>query len=289
MTDSRAARSPIWLWQGSGATFAVHDGRSGRAAPDPGGVCTNEGADGFVALAAARTPGAVAALSFFRPDGGAVAECGDGMRCVAAALDPTGTAGMLRFDTPAGLRTARVLSVRDGRARVRVSMGKPRFRPAPADPRAFADLTPDNRPTGDSARPGLASFGPPILVDLGEPHAVFLIDEPPSPDLCRTVGRALQRHPFFQETAGVNVSFAFVHRPDAILLRVDERGGEETAAGGGGACAAVAAAIAVRRCVRRVTVSTPGGELFVDWPAAAEMQLIGPAEPLCRTGAEKKR
>ncbi|NNJ27908.1 hypothetical protein LzC2_40190 [Planctomycetes bacterium LzC2] len=36
----------------------------------------------------------------------------------------------------------------------------------------------------------------------------------------------------------------------------------------------------MRRCVRRVTVATRGGDLLIDWPAGGEMLLIGPAERL---------
>ncbi|MFH5806620.1 diaminopimelate epimerase [Alienimonas sp. DA493] len=274
------APSTVALWHGAGNTFALHDGLGGAPPPDPAALCGRFGVDGAVFLSPPQTPGAAAGVAFFNPDGTPAAACGNGLRCAAAHLDPHGARGTTTFDTPAGLRTAAVLPVRGGPAAVRVSMGKPRFRPPPADPRAFAEFLPNHRPTGDSGRPGLATYGPPIRVDLGNPHAVFLVDEPPGDDLVGSLGPALQTHPLFAADGGVNVGFAFARSPDAITLRVYERGVGETASCGSGACAAVAAAIAVRRCVRRVTVSAPGGDLTVDWPAAGEMFLTGPAAPL---------
>jgi len=275
-------RSPdLALWHGAGNTFVLHDGRRGDPAPDAAGLCAAYGVDGVVAIRPPSTPGAIAAVAFFNPDGAPAGACGNGLRCVAAALDPYGDRGSLTLDTPAGLRTATVLTpagAEGGAAEVRVSMGRPTFRPAPADPLAFADLLPGGRPTGNSDRPGLAAFGPPILVDVGNPHAVLLLDEPPSDGLVGDLGPRFQAHPHFEATGGVNVGFAHVRRPDTIELRVYERGAGETASCGTGACAAVAAAIVVRRCLRSVTVATRGGLLAVEWPEEGELFLTGPAE-----------
>ena len=160
-------------------------------------------------------------------------------------------------------------------------MGTPTFPPPPGDPRAFAAVLPGGGPGGDSGRPGLAFHGPPVLVDVGNPHAVFFLEGPAGDALVNAVGPALQVHPHFAATGGVNAGFAFVRSPGFIELRVYERGAGETAACGTGACAAVAAGVMVRRCVRRVSVAMPGGRLEVEWPAGGELSLTGPA---VRTG-----
>ena len=277
-------------WEGAGNRFLLHDGRGadGRSGvpPDAAVVCGAAGVDGLIALGPPRTPGAAASVRFFNADGSAAGACGNGLRCAALCLDPTGERGVMNLDAPAGLGAAAVLNVAatDGdrlSGTVRVSMGRPRFPPPPADLNAFNSLHPGGTATGESARPGLAAFGPPILVDLGNPHAVLMLDEPPADDLVANLGAAFQAHPYFEPTGGVNVGFAFVRRPDLMTLRVYERSVGETASCGSGACAAVAAAVAVKRCVRRVTVRMPGGELIVERSGGGELFLTGPAE---RTG-----
>ena len=280
MDNPTAARPE--LWHGAGNSFALHDGRGDAPPPDAAAVCAAYGVDGLIALAPPRAPGAAAAVRFYNPDGAEAGACGNGLRCAAAFLDPAGAAGELLLETAAGVRAAAVLS-RDGNGyRVRVSMGEPRFLPAPPDRRAFATILPGSAPTGESARPGLAACGPPILVDVGNPHAVLFLDDPPGDAFVAGVGAALQAHPHFRPTGGANVGFAFARSPREIELRVYERGAGETAACGTGACAAVAAAVAVRRCVRRVRVSMPGGLLEVEWPAGGQLSLTGPAARMRR-------
>ena len=275
MSDAAAAAPRVELWHGAGNTFALCEARRGVPSPDPAETCRRCGVDGFVLLTP--TDGADAAVRFFNPDGAEAGACGNGLRCVAAALDSRAGRGEMRLRTAAGVRTATVLAAAGGAWSVRVSMGEPRFPPPPADRRAFAGLLPSSAATGDSGRPGLAAFGPPILVDVGNPHAVLFLDRPATDELVGRLGPLFQTHPHFAATGGVNVGFAHVRSPSHVELRVYERGAGETAACGTGACAAVAAAVAVGRCVRRVTVTMPGGELLVDRPDRGELRLTGPA------------
>ena len=273
MTD----RPPLSLWHGAGNSFALHDGRGGAAPPDPAAACRESRVDGLIDIAPPASPGAAAAVRFYNPDGAEAAACGNGLRCAAAFLDPAGGRGAFLLDTAAGVRVAEVLG-RDGdEYRVRVSMGEPTFLPPPADRRAFADVLPGGAPTGESGRPGLAACGPPVRVDLGNPHAILFLEGPPADGFVAAVGAAFQSHPAFAAGGGVNVGFAHVTSPSGILLRVYERGVGETAACGTGACAALAAAVAVGRCVRRATVSMPGGDLEVERPDGGAMRLTGPA------------
>jgi diaminopimelate epimerase len=70
-----------------------------------------------------------------------------------------------------------------------------------------------------------------------------------------------------------------VLEPDAVRLRVHERGAGETLACGTGACAAVVAGIRLGWLARRVTVQARGGELLVEWPRDdASVLMTGPAE-----------
>ena len=78
---------------------------------------------------------------------------------------------------------------------------------------------------------------PAIHVDVGNPHAVVMVD-----DLAEA-GR-LYDEPAYDEGLypdGVNVEFVVRRGPDHIAMRVHERGSGETRSCGTGACAAAVA------------------------------------------------
>ena len=86
---------------------------------------------------------------------------------------------------------------------------------------------------------------------------------------------ALQQSHWFPES--VNVGFAEVVARDHIRLRVFERGVGETLACGSGACAAAVVLMKRGRIDRAATVSLPGGDLHIQWPADdAEVVMSGP-------------
>ena len=74
---------------------------------------------------------------------------------------------------------------------------------------------------------------------MGNPHAVFFVDDLDALDVA-ALGARLEQHPMFPERA--NIGFAQLIGPDALRLRVFERGAGLTLACGSGACAAMVAA-----------------------------------------------
>ena len=79
----------------------------------------------------------------------------------------------------------------------------------------------------------------PSVVNVGNPHAVFWVDDVDAYDLGR-IGPMLENHPIFPERA--NISLAHVTSPTAITLRAWERGAGLTKACGSAACAATVCA-----------------------------------------------
>ena len=77
------------------------------------------------------------------------------------------------------------------------------------------------------------------VVNVGNPHCIFWVEDAAAVDLAR-IGPALEQHPLFPER--VNVSMAQVDAPDRITLRVWERGAGLTKACGTAACAVAVAA-----------------------------------------------
>jgi diaminopimelate epimerase len=210
-------------------------------------------------------------------NGDEVEHCGNGARCFVRYVHGRG----LTDKTTVRVQTVnRVLELRlqpDGC--VQVAMGRPDFEPA-ALPFDGSGLTPGR--AGELALwplPGLAIDDAPVrvgLVSMGNPHAVLRVADVDTAPVA-VLGPQITAHPCFPRQ--VNAGFMQVLAPDAIRLRVHERGAGETLACGTGACAAVAAGIRAGWLARRVAVQMRGGTLVVEWPADdTSLLMSGPAE-----------
>ena len=105
------------------------------------------------------------------------------------------------------------------------------------------------------------------LVDVGNPHRVVVVD-----DLAGVTS----------DDPSINVEFVRPGpEPDAVTIRVFERGVGETQACGTGACAAAAVAFQQGLVGRRVIVHQPGGDAEVILDDDGTAILAGPAEFVC--------
>jgi diaminopimelate epimerase len=197
-----------------------------------------------------------ASIRIYNNDGSEAGACGNGMRCVAALVSEQTGAAELKFETPAGL----VACWRAPGGLFTVDMGRPRFRwdeiPLAEE---FADTRTIELEIGPRGAPVLHS---PSAVSMGNPHAIFWVDDPGSYDLAK-FGPLLENHPLFPERA--NITLAATPTRDHIVMRTWERGAGLTLACGTAACAAAVAAVRLKRTGRKVTVSLPGGDLTVEW------------------------
>ena len=231
--------------------------------------------DQLMAIGDPAGPGADASIAIYNTDGSPAGACGNGTRCVAWAMTadremarPHGPS--LVLDGPEG----RLLVERVAETVFTVDMGRPRLRwdeiPL-AEP--FADTRRIELQIGPADAPILHS---PSVVSMGNPHAIFWVDDPSAFDLGR-IGPMLENHPIFPERA--NISLAHAAGPDHIVLRVWERGAGLTRACGSAACAALVAAVRLRMTGRAATVALPGGELGIAWREADDHVLMtGPVE-----------
>jgi diaminopimelate epimerase len=225
--------------------------------------------DQLMALYPARA-GADAAIRIYNNDGSEAGACGNGMRCVASLISAeTGNAAST-FETAAGL----IACWRAGDDRFTVDMGRPRFR---WDEIPLARPMPDTRAIElEFAAPGGAILRSPSAVNMGNPHAIFWVEDPQVYDL-RRIGPPLEHDPIFPERA--NITLAAVASPDHLIIRTWERGAGLTRACGSAACAAAVAAARLGRTGRAVTVTLPGGDLAIEWRAADDHVLMtGPVE-----------
>ncbi len=98
---------------------------------------------------------------------------------------------------------------------------------------------------------------------MGNPHAIFWVDQDVWTYDMERFGPLLENHPIFPERA--NISVAHATSRHAITLRTWERGAGLTRACGSAACAAAVSAVRTGRTDRTVTVTVPGGPLLIEW------------------------
>jgi diaminopimelate epimerase len=164
--------------------------------------------------------------------------------------------------------------VRNADGTFTVDMGAPRFKwneiPLAEE---FRDTRAIELQIGPIDKPVLHS---PSVVNMGNPHAIFWVDDVNAYDLHR-FGPLLENHPIFPDRA--NITLAHIVSRDHIVIRTWERGAGLTRACGSAACATAVAAARLKRTGRRVRVTLPGGELVIEWRERDDHVLMtGPAE-----------
>jgi len=200
-------------------------------------------------------------MRIFNADGSESGACGNVSRCVAVLLaDETGGAAST-IETAAGVLRAEATQPDSAR----VDMGVPKFEWIDIPLAHPVDDTTDVfiGPAGaGAAEDDVFALGMASVVNVGNPHCIFWVDDAGAVDLAR-IGPALEQHPLFPER--VNVSMAQVDAPNKMTLRVWERGAGLTKACGTAACAVAVAAARAGRANRHVAVNLPGGALDIDW------------------------
>jgi diaminopimelate epimerase len=237
-----------------------------RAAAAPGGAPYDQ----LMALYPSRTPGTDAFIRIYNNDGSEAGACGNGMRCVADLVSKESGKDALTFETKAGLLNC----WKNADGLFTVDMGVPRFKwneiPLAEE---FRDTRFIELQIGPIDKPVLHS---PSVVSMGNPHAIFWVDDVNAYDLAR-FGPLLENHPIFPERA--NITLAHIVAPDHIIIRTWERGAGLTKACGSAACAAAVAAARLKRTDRKAKVSLPGGELTIEWREKDDHVLMtGPVE-----------
>ncbi|MDI6739248.1 MAG: diaminopimelate epimerase [Candidatus Edwardsbacteria bacterium] len=234
----------FYKMSGTGNDFVLLDNRDGRLPADLGGLVlklchrrNGVGADG--ALVIERSDKADFRMRYLNADGGEVAFCGNGGRCIAYFAHAISAApARMTFIAGDGPHTASV----SGR-RVKLSLRDPQ------DVRLNFILDLDGRGYA-------ASFA-----DTGVPHVVIPVAELDRFAVLET-GRAIRNHRLFQPD-GTNANFIEIADRHHLRIRTYERGVEdETLACGTGATAA-AVVSALRGLVDTpVECRTQGGEIL---------------------------
>ena len=195
-------------------------------------------------------------MRIYNQDGGEVEACGNASRAVGLLLGE-----------PAMINTAGgMIETRPEDSGVAVDMGEPRL-DWEAIPLAYAMDT-------MSLPLGWGALEQPVAVNVGNPHAVFFVEDIDAVAL-DVLGPEIEHDDIFPDR--VNVNLASVEDRETIRLRVWERGAGLTRACGTGACATAVAAMRRGMVEREVTVHLPGGPLLIGWGEDNRITMTGPA------------
>lgn len=239
------------------------------------------GADGLLVLLTSKV--AELRVEIFNPDGSEAEICGNGLVCLAKYIvendlveashgrsEPSSTE--LSLETKSGVKELQPYLV-DGKViRVRIGMGHPHFKPSEIPVLAKVDIIPlVDYLVNIEDKELLLTF-----ISMGNPHAVYFTDKPVADFPLSKIGPCVEHHPLFPQR--VNFEVANVLSKQKIAARFWERGAGETLACGSGACAIGVAARLHGWVENKVDITSPGGNLGIEWDGAGEVFLTGSAE-----------
>lgn len=219
------------------------------------------GCDQLIVVEKPRNQLSDAWMTIYNPDGSQSGACGNATRCVAWLLMNEAKSDKVVIETRAGLLDGE----RRGDDLVAVDMGPARldWRDIPlAEAVDTLHLGITNGPLHD-----------PVGVNMGNPHAVFFVDDVTKIDLA-ALGPGLENHALFPERA--NIEIAQVTGPQTIRMRVWERAAGITQACGSGACATLVAAARRGLTGRKADVVLDGGTLTIEWLPDDHVLMTGP-------------
>ncbi|ABC21984.1 diaminopimelate epimerase [Rhodospirillum rubrum] len=208
------------------------------------------GCDQFVTIEPARG-GGVAFMGLRNADGEIVESCGNASRCVGRLLLEEREAESVLIETLGGMVEAR----RASGELIEVDMGPARLTWQEIPLAGAADTLHIELSVGP--------LSDPCAVSMGNPHAVFFVDDADAIDLA-TWGPLIEHHGLFPNRT--NVEAVHLRADGRLRMRVWERGVGITRACGTGACASAVAAM--RRGLiagRTAEVVLDGGTLGIVW------------------------
>lgn len=260
---------PFVKMHGLGNDFVVFDGRRDPAVLDLDNATaariadrkTGVGCDQLIVIEPARDELADAFMRIRNNDGGEVEACGNATRCVAnIVMGELGRKDVI-IETVVGLLDANRLA--DGR--VTVDMGQVRL--------DWRDIPLGQAVDTNHIPLSLGGLSDAVGVNVGNPHAVFFVDDAESIDI-EKLGPVLEHHEMFPERA--NIEVCSIIGENRIRMRVWERGVGVTRACGTGACAAGVAAARRGLTGRKTEIILDGGPLTIEWLPDDHVLMTGP-------------
>jgi len=203
-------------------------------------------------------------LTFYNSDGGEIAACGNGSRCVAYLLMKENNNKRISLKTKAGILQAEL-----NNNLVSINMGPPNFN---------WDKIPllkkmDNKNLkikikGIDGKEVIGGFS----LSVGNPHLIFFVNNYNEFNI-KEIGPKLENHNYFPQKC--NVTLASVKNTKLVKVRVWERGVGLTKACGTAACATAVAGVVLKVNERRVDVEFAEGSINIDWNLNNNIYMTG--------------
>ncbi len=203
-------------------------------------------------------------MRIINTNGSEVEACGNATRCIGWLLLRESDREEVAIETRGGVLTCRPV----GEKQVCVEMGRVRT--------DWHEIPLSREMDTLHLKIGAGPLQDPVGMNIGNPHAVFFVEDLAAADLA-LYGLQLQKDPLFPEEA--NIGAAQLLDAKTLRLSVWERPGTLTTACGTGACVAVAAAhrrgLTTEKCM---TVIMPAGSVEIELKEDGMVVMTGPVE-----------
>ena len=204
-------------------------------------------------------------LKFYNSDGGEIAACGNGSRCVAYLLMKETGNKKICLGTKAGDLEAEL----NEEKLIKIKIGTPIFewKKIPL----LKEMDNKNLKIKINSLNGKEIIGG-FALSVGNPHVVFFVDDFNNFNL-NEIGPKIENHNYFPERC--NVTLATIKNKKHLKIKVWERGAGLTKACGTAACASVISGSVLSHNDRCVDVEFKEGMLNIDWKTDNNIYMTG--------------
>ena len=204
-------------------------------------------------------------LKFYNSDGGEIAACGNGSRCVAYLLMKENNKKKISLKTKAGVLHAEL----NDKNLVTINMGYPNFKWNKIP--LIKEM--DNKNLGIKIKSidGKEVIGG-FSLSVGNPHVIFFVEDFEKFNL-NEIGPQIENHSYFPEKC--NVTLASIKNKKHVKVKVWERGAGLTKACGTAACATAVAGADLKLVEKQINIEFPEGLLNIDWKEDNNVYMTG--------------
>jgi len=207
-----------------------------------------------------------AKITFFNSDGGQVAACGNGSRCISFFLMQEKNRKKSSINTESGILTAKLKQANE----ISIDMGKPSFlwNKIPLVKKM------NHKKVLIKLKNNQSFIG--YTLSVGNPHIIIFKNI--TIEKLKEIGPVIEHHNYFPERC--NVTFARILDRKNIEIKVWERGAGLTQACGTAACATVVASSKQRLTGRRASIHFKNGTLHIHWQPNNRIIMTGSVSPI---------